>query len=48
MSYQQKMKSRTAQAREPVGFKAFPQQKHRLAIIIRTWLAKRRKNAPRP
>ena len=31
---QQVMKRMTAQALEPPGFKAFPQQKHRLATII--------------
>lgn len=34
--YQQIMKSITAQAREPPGFRAFPQQKHLLATIMIT------------
>ena len=42
------MKRMTAHAREPPGLKAFPQQKHRLAIMTIAWLAKRQKKAPRP
>jgi len=37
-----------AQALEPPGLRDFPQQKQRLAAIIRTWLTKRRTNAPAP
>lgn len=42
------MKRITAQALEPPGLKGFPQQKHLLANIIRTWPARRNKNAPTP
>lgn len=45
---QQMRKRRRAQALEPPGFRDFPQQKQRLALIIRTWLIKRRRNAPAP
>lgn len=41
-------KRRRAQALEPPGFRDLPQQKQRLALIIRTWLIKRRRNAPAP
>jgi len=46
--YQQMRKRIMAQALEPPGLRDFPQQKQRLAAIIRTWLTKRRTNAPAP
>jgi len=45
---QQMRKRIMAQALEPPGLRDFPQQKQRLAAIIRTWLTKRRTNAPAP
>ena len=47
-SYQQMRKSMMAQALEPPGLRAFPQQKQRLATMIMTWLVKRRTKAPAP
>lgn len=48
VGYQQMRKRRRAQALEPPGLRDFPQQKQRLALMIRTWLIKRRRNAPAP
>lgn len=48
IGYQQMRKRIMAQALEPPGLRDFPQQKQRLATIIRTWLTKRRTNAPAP
>lgn len=42
------MNNMTAQALEPPGLKALPQQKQRLATIKIIWLSKRNKKAPAP
>lgn len=47
-TYQQVMNRITAQALEPPGFNDLPQQKHRLAPIMRAWLAMRSRKAPTP
>lgn len=44
------MNKQIAHALEPLGLKAFPQHKQRLATAIRTWLAIRNRNdvTPKP
>ena len=47
-AYQQVMKRRRAQALEPLGLRAFPQQKQPLATINAAWLTINNRNAPTP
>ena len=46
MQYQLRMKKMIAKARAPPGLRGFPQQRHRVAAPIITWLVKRNNSAP--
>jgi hypothetical protein len=47
-TYQQVINKQMAHALAPLGLKAFPQHKQRLATTIRIWLASRNRKDPTP